>query len=376
MTEPSVRRPAHGKRRKTVAGAALGAALHHLRLRAHAAQRRRAGRIRGGALPVRRARWPAPTSSATDGRRPRPPRCRDIKGPINILLVGIDPRQPTTPPLADSIMILHVPAGMDRAYLFSMPRDLRVDIPAFPKAELPGRHRPAQRRHVVRQHGAGQEPGRGPGLRAAARPRSATTPASSGSTPARSSTSTASRRSSTRWAASTCTSTRTSSPSTCSRTARPRPGNPNGERLHRAADGVQEGHAHLKGWQALDYVRQRKTLVDGDYDRQRHQQQFIRAMASQALSRDVVTNPIKLDSVLRAAGQSLIFDGRGHSVVDWAFALRNLRSDSMTLIKLPHAPRRLREQLPGRGVEGTDAGLLRLRRRRTRSMPSWSPIRT
>lgn len=60
-------------------------------------------------------------------------------------------------------------------------------------------------------------------------------------------------------------------------------------------------------------------------------------MASQALSRDVVTNPLKLDAVLRAAGQSLIFSGRGHSVADWAFALRDLRSDSMTLIKLPHA---------------------------------------
>ena len=33
----------------------------------------------------------------------------DIKGPLNILLVGIDPREPTTPPLADSIMVLHVP---------------------------------------------------------------------------------------------------------------------------------------------------------------------------------------------------------------------------------------------------------------------------
>ena len=61
----------------------------------------------------------------------------DMKGPLNILLVGIDPRNPETPPLADSIMVLHVPAGLDRAYLYSLPRDLRVDIPRFPKANYP-----------------------------------------------------------------------------------------------------------------------------------------------------------------------------------------------------------------------------------------------
>ena len=73
----------------------------------------------------------------------------------------------------------------------------------------------------------------------------------------------------------------------------------------------KKGTYHLEGWQALDYVRQRYGLPNGDYDRQRHQQQFIKAMASQALSKDVVTNPGKLDKVLRAAGESLIFDGNG-----------------------------------------------------------------
>jgi len=58
-------------------------------------------------------------------------------------------------------------------------------------------------------------------------------------------------------------------------------------------------------------------------------------MAQQALSKDVVTNPAKLDKVLKAAGSALIFDGKGHNVVDWGFALKNIRSDNMTLIKLP-----------------------------------------
>src|SRR4051794_31253488 len=38
----------------------------------------------------------------------------DIKGPLNVLLVGIDPRDATAAPLSDSIIVAHVPAGLDR----------------------------------------------------------------------------------------------------------------------------------------------------------------------------------------------------------------------------------------------------------------------
>jgi len=57
-----------------------------------------------------------------------------INGAKNILLVGVDSRpgqNPTDLVRADSIMILHVPATHDRAYLVSIPRDTYVEIPAF-----------------------------------------------------------------------------------------------------------------------------------------------------------------------------------------------------------------------------------------------------
>jgi len=62
----------------------------------------------------------------------------DIKGPVNILLVGIDPRDENSAPLSDSIIVVHVPAGMSQAYLFSVPRDLLVDIPPFAKTGFRG----------------------------------------------------------------------------------------------------------------------------------------------------------------------------------------------------------------------------------------------
>lgn len=38
--------------------------------------------------------------------------------------------------------------------------------------------------------------------------------------------------------------------------------------------------------------------------------------------------------MLRAAGSSLTFSGRGRSLVDWAFALSGLRPDQIAMVKL------------------------------------------
>jgi anionic cell wall polymer biosynthesis LytR-Cps2A-Psr (LCP) family protein len=262
----------------------------------------------------------------------------DIKGPLNILLVGIDPRQPETPPLADSIMVLHVTETLDSAYLFSMPRDLLVDIPRFPKAEygggttklnaamafgsrVPGKKLPdaAQGFELlsltvskvtgIKRFDAGGIINFGGFLKIV--------DAMGGVTMYIDQNVKSEHR----------------RPDGTHRTLRPGGGGYLGPQAQ-----YKKGTRHLNGWQALDYVRQRypsNGVLDGDYGRQRHQQQFVRAMADQALSKDVVTNPIKMDSVLRAAGKSLIFSGRGHKLIDFGFALRNLRSDSIQMIKLP-----------------------------------------
>ena len=44
----------------------------------------------------------------------------------------------------------------------------------------------------------------------------------------------------------------------------------------------EKGCKDMEGWEALDYARQRYGLTNGDYDRQRHQQQLIKAMAKKA----------------------------------------------------------------------------------------------
>ncbi|SBV29918.1 transcriptional attenuator, LytR family [Micromonospora krabiensis] len=261
----------------------------------------------------------------------------DIKGPLNILLVGIDPRKPETPPLADSIMVLHVPAEMDRAYLFSMPRDLYVDIPAFPPAHFRGER---TKLNAAMSFGS-QIPGKNPDAARGFELLSKTVQNETGIK---------------RFDAGAIINftgfqkivdamggvdmyiEREVRSEHREPSGKHREGKPGGGGYIGPQAVYKKGNQHLSGWQALDYVRQRypkNGVPDSDYGRQRHQQQFVKAMVGQAFSADVVTNPIKLDKVLRAAGQSLIFSGRGNSVVDFGLALKNIRPNAIQMIKLP-----------------------------------------
>lgn len=261
----------------------------------------------------------------------------DIKGPLNILLVGIDPRTPTAAPLADSIMVLHVPASMDRAYLFSLPRDLYVRIPAFKKADFPGE---TTKINAAMSFGS-KVPGANPDAARGFELLATTVQNLTGIK---------------RFDAGAIINftgfqkivdamggvdmyiERDVKSEHKQPDGKPRPGNTRGEGYVGPQAIYKKGNRHLSGWQALDYVRQRypkNGVPDSDYGRQRHQQQFVKAMVGQAFSADVVSNPIKLDKVLRAAGQSLIFNGRGNSVVDFGLALKDIRPNTIEMIKLP-----------------------------------------
>ncbi|WP_456246526.1 LCP family protein [Longispora urticae] len=255
-----------------------------------------------------------------------------ITGPLNILLVGIDPRpeNPEEAPRGDSVLILHVPRELDRAYLFSLPRDLLLDIPAWERAQFTG-SRYDKLTHAMmygsRREGAPADVASGFGLLAKT--------------------------------VSDYTGIRSFDAGAVinfagfQKVVEELGGvdmyiDQRVESIHLTPDGeprykipgdpprrvYEPGHRHLSASEALDYVRQR-YIEGGDYSRQRHQQQFIRAMVSQATSRSVLTSPGKLDALVGAAGDALTFDGRGSSILDFALALRGIGQDRMTLIRLP-----------------------------------------
>ncbi|SDT77285.1 LCP family protein [Actinoplanes derwentensis] len=264
----------------------------------------------------------------------------DITGPLNILMAGIDPRDDTQAPRSDSIIVAHVPAGMDQVYLFSIPRDLYVPIPAFMQTGFTGT---TAKVNSAMSYGSDRGDGTHDveqGFQLLAKTVSGVTgilkfdagtiinfggfkkivEAMGGVT---------------------MTIDQDVKSEHLQPNGKPRPRRP--ECAYGGCDhpytGPQKvyrvGTYHLRAWEALDYVRQRYGLPEGDYDRQRHQQQFIKAMARQAMSREVATDPTKLLGVLDAAGDSLTFDGGGNSVIDWGLALQGINTEDMTLIRLP-----------------------------------------
>jgi LCP family protein required for cell wall assembly len=94
----------------------------------------------------------------------------------------------------------------------------------------------------------------------------------------------------------------------------------------------EPGCRRLEPWQALDYVRQRH-LPNGDYDRARHQQQFVKAMVKEAKKQGVATNPIKLQKVMSAAGKALTVDRNGLALEDWMFTLSGVIENDPVMLK-------------------------------------------
>jgi LCP family protein required for cell wall assembly len=261
-----------------------------------------------------------------------------INGPINILLVGIDERPDqaaTDLSRSDSIIVLHVPAGHDAAYLVSIPRDSYVDIPPYPAAGYPGGH---DKINAAYAYGSAKGQGRAGGFQLLAQ--------------------TVKQLTGVNFDAGAIV-------------------NFGGfQQLVSALDGVDmcvdektisvhigfdrngafavpydqsggqpvpvrgvrpqiyyPGCQHLAAWQALDYVRQRELLPDGDYGRQRHQQQFLKAIFKGALSKGVVSNPGKLSTVISAAGKAVTLDTGGVGLDDWLYTLRGIDASKLVTIK-------------------------------------------
>jgi anionic cell wall polymer biosynthesis LytR-Cps2A-Psr (LCP) family protein len=86
--------------------------------------------------------------------------------------------------------------------------------------------------------------------------------------------------------------------------------------------------------EALDFARQRDLLAngDGDYGRQRHQQQLLKAILKTAVH-DGLNSPTKLPKLISAMGKAMTVDNGGISLEDWAFAMRNINPDDLITLK-------------------------------------------
>jgi len=105
--------------------------------------------------------------------------------------------------------------------------------------------------------------------------------------------------------------------------------------IHKPHRVFKKGMMHMDGAQALDWVRQRYQFPRGDFDRVRHQQEFLKAVMDKAASSGTITNPGKLNDFLKAITAAVTAD-KDFSLADAAVNFRDIRGSNLTFITSPN----------------------------------------
>ncbi len=237
----------------------------------------------------------------------RPPKLAD--GTVNILMLGTDSRDPefasdgVSGERADTIVIMHIPASHDRAYLVSIPRDTWVYVPESPDG---------QNGDTMAKINAAFAWG-GMGLMVE----------------------TVEEYTGVRMdhvalidfgGLITVTDAVGGVDMTVDQTI---------ESIHPPYRTFVEGPRHFTGEEALDYVRQRYQYVDGDFTRIKHQQMFLKALLDKAVSVGTVTNIGNLKAFVSSIASAMVVD-RDFSLIDLGWQFRSLRGDDLNFLVNPN----------------------------------------
>ncbi|WP_229399162.1 LCP family protein [Micromonospora okii] len=249
----------------------------------------------------------------------------NLDGPIDMLLLGVDARErwAADDVRADSIIVLHIPASHDQAYLISIPRDTQTQIPGYGVEKI----------NAAFQHGARNGGGWEGGAQLMAKTIKQMTGISfdgagiinfGGFK----------KVIDTLGSVRICVAQEVKSIHMSYVDGKPmwnadakKTGKPMTPVLHK------KGCREMEGWAALDYSRQRKGLTGGDYDRQQNQQQLIKAMAKKATEDGTLTNPVKLNALMKAAGKALVLDTGGVPMIDLIFTMRGVTGNDLTTLR-------------------------------------------
>ncbi|MGR6319517.1 LCP family protein [Micromonospora soli] len=281
------------------------------------------------------------------GAAAAPRQHRTITGAKNILLVGVDtrPHQDASQLIrSDSIILVHIPADHSQAYLVSLPRDSLVTIPAYDNGATP--YRGGQNK-INAAFAFGSRGLTGPAalshgfelLALTVRDLTGITPDAGAIIDFQGFKQIVQVLGKVcMYVDETTTSIHVGHDDKTGQPAAPYKINPDGTVNHRIP-GVTpniytKGNHCLNPAEALDFVRQRDLLAnhDFDYGRQRHQQQFLKAVLHQVVT-EGLDSPTKLPGLLTAVGKTMTVDDGGIPLEDWAFAMRGVHPDAITTIK-------------------------------------------
>ncbi len=97
----------------------------------------------------------------------------------------------------------------------------------------------------------------------------------------------------------------------------------------------EEGCHDMGPEEAEDFMRQRKSVPGGDFGRIHDQQLVVRALANKISDSGMLTNPIKLDSLIVTAATSVTVD-QSMNLRDLILALRNIKPANMDFATAPY----------------------------------------
>ncbi|RZT81946.1 LytR family transcriptional attenuator [Micromonospora violae] len=228
---------------------------------------------------------------------------------LNVLLLGVDGfGEAPSYRLADSVLLVHIPADRSRPYLISLPRDLEVSIPG----------RGTDKLNSAFYHGAGAPR---PDLDAG--------------------------YDLTRQVVADLTGVRVDAGVVLTFAGL--------RKITEAVDGVEvclpkevrswhtrrvfpAGCQQLDGAASVDLLRQRRYLPDGAFDRDRNAQRYVDGLIRRVVAQDVLTNPARLAALLSAAGKNVTVDDDGLPLTKLAAVLPELKSVDPVGLSLPAGP--------------------------------------
>jgi len=298
----------------------------------------------------------------------------DVKGAKNVLLVGIDARKdalPTAGTRSDSIILLHIGADHTTGYMISLPRDSYVPIPAYDNGvqKFEGGKNKINAAFFFGSRGLTGPAALSHGFELL----SLTIKELTGITPdAGAIIDFRGFKNVVNVLGRVCmyvdedtTSIHIGKDNKTGKFAKPYVINPDGT-LKSKIKGVTpnfyaKGNHCFTPTEALDFVRQRDLLAnkDFDYGRQRHQQQFFKAIINQSV-KDGLSSPTKLPGLIKAIGSTMTVDTGGISLEDWVFAMKGINPNDLITIKTNEGKFNPRS-IPGIGeVEILSADSMRL----------------
>jgi anionic cell wall polymer biosynthesis LytR-Cps2A-Psr (LCP) family protein len=271
----------------------------------------------------------------------------DVKGAKNILLVSLDTRPSWTkthePSRSDSIIILHVPADHSTAYMLSIPRDTLIDIPAYDNGvqKYGGGKNKINSAFAYGSRGLDGDKAIQNGTKLLA----LTIQQKFGIVPdAAAIIDFSGFKQILQVLGKVCmyvdedvTSIHVGQDAN-GKQAKPYTTDSAGAHPRKVpgvtANKYTVGNHCFTPTEALDYARQRDLLSkgDGDYGRQRHQQQLLKAIMKTAVSKGL-SSPTKLPGLLSAVGKAMEVDPGGISLEDWVLAMRTINPNDLVTLR-------------------------------------------